>query len=92
MGIPMIDLFIFRLSNEIVKYFAWNPDSNNLATNAIQQEWNQEISYTFPPFSLIQRVFCKIAKEKVNTILLIQIFLQYHLLKRFFSQCSKVFQ
>ena len=34
----------------------------------MQQEWNQEILYAFPPFSLIQRVFCKIVKERINTV------------------------
>ena len=37
----------------------------------MQQEWNQEILYAFTSFSLIQRVLCKIAKEKVSTVILI---------------------
>ena len=37
----------------------------------MQQEWNQEILYALPPFSLIQRVLCKIAKEKVSTVILL---------------------
>ena len=36
----------------------------------MQQEWNQEILYAFPPFLLIQRALCKIAKEKVSTVIL----------------------
>ena len=68
---PVIDLFAFRLSNQIAKYFAWKRDPHSLATDAMQREWNQEILYAFPPFSLIQRVLCKIAKEKVSTVILI---------------------
>ena len=37
----------------------------------MQQEWNQEILYAFLPLSLIQRVFCKMAKNKVSTVILI---------------------
>ena len=68
---PAIDLFASRLSSQIVKYFSWKPDPHSLATDPIQQEWNQEILYAFPPFLLIQRVLCKIAKEKVSTVILI---------------------
>ena len=67
-GMPVIDLFASRLSNQIEKHFAWKPDPHSLATDAMQQEWNQEIIYAFSPFSLIQRVLCKIGKEKVSTI------------------------
>ena len=49
MGIPVIDLFASRLSNEIAKYFAWQPDPHSLATDTIQHEWDQEILYAFPP-------------------------------------------
>ena len=45
--------------------------THSLATDAMQQEWNQEILYALPPFSLIQRVLCKIAKEKVSTVILL---------------------
>ena len=71
MGMPVIDLFASRLSNQITKYFAWKPDPQCLDTDVMQQEWNQEILYPFSLFSLIQRVLCKIAKEKVSTGLLI---------------------
>ena len=66
MGIPVIDLFASRLSNETAKYFAWQPDPHSLATDTMQHKWDQEILYAFPPFSLIQRVLCKIAREKVS--------------------------
>ena len=69
MGMSVIDLFVSRLSNQIAKYFASKPDPYSLSADAIQQEWNQEILYAFPPFSLTQRVLWKIAKEKVNTVI-----------------------
>ena len=68
MGMPVIDLFTSRLCNQIGKCFASKPDPHSLATDAMQQEWNQEIQYAYSPFSLIQRVLCKIAKEKVSNI------------------------
>ena len=34
-------------------------------------QFSQEILYAFPPFLLAQRVLCKKAKEKVNTVILI---------------------
>ena len=41
MGIPVIDLFASRLSNQIAKDFAWKPDPHSLATNAMEKEpWN----------------------------------------------------
>ena len=71
LGIPVIDLFASRLFNQIAKYFAWKPDPHSLGTDAMQQEWDQEILYSFLPFSLIQRILCKIAKEKFSTVILI---------------------
>ena len=71
MGIPVIDLFASTLSNQIVKHFAWKPDPHSLSSDTMQQKWNQEIAYVFPPFSLIQRVLCKIARKKVSTVILI---------------------
>ena len=71
MGMPVTDLLASRLSSQIAKYFPWKPDPHSLATYAMQQEWNQGILYAFPPFSLIQRVLCKIAKENVSTVILI---------------------
>ena len=68
MGMPVIDLFASRLCNQRGKCFASKPDPHSLATDAMQQEWNQEIQYAYSPFSLIQRVLCKIAKEKVSNI------------------------
>ena len=71
MGMSLIDLFASRLSNQIAKYFAWKPDRHSLATDAMQQEWNQKLLYAFSSFSLIQRVLCKISKEKVSKVILI---------------------
>ena len=68
------------VSRSIPTYFPENedasdrsnkPDLHCLATDAMQQEWNQDILYAFPPFLLIQRVLCKIEKEKVSTVILI---------------------
>ena len=39
MGIPVIDLFASKLSNQIAKHFAWKPDPHSLDTDAMQQEW-----------------------------------------------------
>ena len=99
--IKMIDLLTSRLSNEIAKYFAWKPDPHSLATDAMQQEWNQEVLYPFLPFLVIERVFCKAVKEKVNIIILItlarqtepcySIFLQSHFFNLSCSQCLKAF-
>ena len=35
MGIPVIDLFASRLSNQIAKYIAWKPDPHSLVTDAM---------------------------------------------------------
>ena len=71
MVMSAIDLFASRFSNQIAKCFTWKPDPHSLATEAMQQEWNQESLYAFPPFLLTQRALCKIAKEKVSTVILI---------------------
>ena len=70
MGMPVLDLFASRLSNQIAKYFAWKPDPHSIATDTMQQEWNQEILYAFSSISLIPRVLCKIAEEKVSTVIM----------------------
>ena len=70
-GMPVIDLLASRLFNRIAKHFAWKPEPRSLATDAMQQEWNKEILCAFSPFLLIQRILCKIEKEKISTVILI---------------------
>ena len=61
----------FQILQPNSKIFCLETNPHSLATDAIQQECNQGLLYAFPPFSLIQRVLCKIAKEKVSTVILI---------------------
>lgn len=68
---PVIDLLPSRLSNQIIKYFAWTPDQHSSAMDAVEEEQSLEILFELLLFSLTQTVACKINKEKVDTVIFI---------------------
>ena len=70
-GKPDIDLFASRLNHQVQKYVAWRPDPYSWKTDAMQQSWDHQFLYAFPPFSLINKVLNKIQEDKVHLMLLI---------------------
>ena len=51
-GTPQIDLFASRLNYQIKPFFAWKPDPEAHAIDALSQPWHSyHLAYAFPPLS-----------------------------------------
>ena len=44
-GLPEIDLFASRHSDQNQTHFSWKPDPHCLAVDTLQQRWNQKIAF-----------------------------------------------
>ena len=58
-----IDLFATRIITQCETYFAWKPDPHAIAIDAFAHNWEFELIYAFPPFSLIGRTLAKLELE-----------------------------
>ena len=59
-GLPAIDLFASQHNAKCHRYISWCPDNHAIGIDAFTFEWDfQELTYAFPPFSLIGRVVMK---------------------------------
>ena len=65
-----LDLFATRLNAKCRKFFAWKPDPEALAIDALAHNWHGINSYAFPPFSLITRVTQKISLDQAEVTLI----------------------
>ena len=63
-------LLALRVS-ELKKYMSWKADpfSMGRGRDAFQTSWSQGLNYTFPSFTLIDRVLEKVQREKATLIL-----------------------
>ena len=68
---PNIDLFVSRLNFQIQPYVSFHPDPGAIAINAFYMSWKPYLSYIFPPFFLISRIFQKIQEEKATVVAVI---------------------
>ena len=59
-----IDLFATRINTQCEKFFAWNPDPDALAIDALLQSWDFNSMYAFPPFSLIGRLLQRVEQTE----------------------------
>ena len=71
LGTPEIDLFTSRVSHQLPKYVAWNPNPYSIATDALSVLWSQKDCYTFHPFYLIPRVLSEILHKQEHSVILI---------------------
>lgn len=63
-GTPVIDLFASRLNKQIATFCSWHPDPEAGYSDAFSINWADfELSYIFPPFSLITRCLQKLRAE-----------------------------
>ena len=65
-----IDLFASRLSKQIDKFMSWLPDPEAVAINALDNEWNYDNMYCFPPFILIPCVLRKLMSTGATVTLI----------------------
>lgn len=64
-GLPTVDFFASRLTNQVPVYVIWFPDPEASFIDAFSIKWNQfELSYLFPAFRLMTRCLQKIRAEK----------------------------
>ena len=68
-GVPDVDLFASAKTRKVQNYFSWIPEKENLATNALNQNWQGLFGYAFPPVKLIGKVLQKVHVEKTEIIL-----------------------
>ena len=48
-GTPLVDLFASRLCHQLPRYMSWRPDPQSIATDALHQDWKNQLCYAFPP-------------------------------------------
>ena len=63
-GTPVIDLFASRLNKQLAPFCSWHPDPEEGYFDAFSINWaNFDLSYMFPPFSLINWCLQKLRAE-----------------------------
>lgn len=71
-GNPSIDLFASRLNNQVPQYCSWQPDPGAVIIDCFSVDWSQfQLTYSFPPFSLVGRTLQKIARECSTAIIIV---------------------
>ena len=65
-----LDLFPTRLNNKCEKFFAWKPDPEAFAIDALAHNWHGSNAYAFPPFRLIPHVIQKVTLDRADVTLL----------------------
>ena len=71
-GKPQVDLFATRLNCQIKIFFAWKPDPEAQAIDALAQKWGSyNLVYAFPPIGLIGKVLQKLRSEGGDMILVV---------------------
>ena len=70
-GNPTLDLFASCINHQIDRYNSWKPDRKALAIDAFSINWNTELYYIFPPFSLLEKVTARIYRDKTKAIIVI---------------------
>ena len=66
---PEIDLFASRLNAKVKKFVSWYPDPEACAVDAFTIDWETQLNYAFPPFSLIPRVLSKVQQDQACVLL-----------------------
>ncbi len=65
-----IDLFASRLNTQLPSYVSWKPDPEAKAVDAFSISWFGLNAYIFPPFSLLQKVISKVAREEADVVVI----------------------
>ncbi|KAA6373899.1 MAG: putative reverse transcriptase [Streblomastix strix] len=68
---PEIDAFATDYNTKTEKYISWKKESLAIATDAMKQNWgNQVVYYMFPHIPLINRVVGKLIQDKAKVLLI----------------------
>jgi hypothetical protein len=69
-GPLFMDLFASRLNHQLQTYTSFLPDPNAIAVDVFSLNWNLNINYAFPPFSLIAQVLKKLEQDQGQLVLI----------------------
>ena len=68
---PEIDLFASRVNSQLPRYCSWKPDPYCSFVDAFSLNWSEfQLSYIFPPFSLLGRCVQKIRNDQSHAIII----------------------
>ena len=70
LGTFSIDLFAYRMNNQLPVYCSWKLDPAAVAIDALSIPWTGHYPYMFPPFALISCCLTKLHKEEVSAVLI----------------------
>ena len=70
-GPPTVDLFENRFNHQLDRYFSPCPDVQALAIDALVASWPFEVTYAFPPTTLMSEVVQKIQQERPERLILV---------------------
>ena len=65
-----LDLFAFRLCQQIPQYISSQPDPHAWMVDAFQIDWIHLKAYAFPPFVLVGRMLAKAMRVKCTLIII----------------------
>ena len=68
---PVVDLFASRLNAQLPRYFSFRPDPNAEIVDAFSVSWETLDFYAFAPFSVINRMFQKIIRERATGVVVV---------------------
>lgn len=70
-GTLSIDLFASRINKRLTNYVSYSPDSQAYAIDALTLDWSLfELSYAFPPFSILGQCLKKIMEDGAEVLLI----------------------
>ena len=66
-----VDLFTSRVSNQLDRYVAWQPDPGAWQIDAFSLDWNECSPYCSPPFCLIPRILQRLELTEAECTLIV---------------------
>lgn len=66
-----LDLFATRINAQLDMFVSWKPDPDACHTNAFTISWSRELSYAFPPFSVIGKMLQKIQEDRATLLVIL---------------------
>ena len=91
-GSPQVDLFASRINYQVPIYFSWKPDPGASSIDAIAQTWSEfELTYAFPPFSLIGKVLQKLKEEGGEAIIVVPMWPGQPWFSQLLHMCNRLY-
>ena len=68
--IPSVDLFATRINTKVEEFVFWKPDPLASCVDTFAHQFNDELFYAFPPFSLLTKFLRKVEMEQMFGIII----------------------